>query len=298
MAPQPVLVTSLAGTVLWTNRIARNALGTYVGRDLFEITLNRANAIERILRLARGTSRPLHATLRFSHAFALWSVWRVDGVTAEEPPFLIFQADSKGDLLSKFLSLKREAADAAADRDRAAEAERRLRAEATHLLRLTQTDRLTGLMNAEGFEVFTKQVLNHPSRAGVFIFADLDRFKFVNDTFGHDAGDTVLREIAQRYSGETRSRDRVARLAGDEFVFWFDGLTKEDVDSTVARLERLTRKPVPWRDPVEGESHELRVGVSFGEAYAPDDGNTFAVLKAVSDKRMYVTKRSRQAGAG
>ena len=295
-APQPILLTSVDGMILWANRAARNALGRIQGQHLADAALNRFSAIERMLALARGTSRPLHVRLEFVDSRALWHVWRIDHPDDADEPLLIFQADSREILLSRFLSLKHEAIGSAPNQSQAAETARRLRQEAANLLRMTRTDRLTGLLNAEGFEICVKRAMREGQVIGAFVFADLDRFKEINDRHGHDAGDAVLKHVGQRFATATRSRDCIARIGGDEFLFWFAGVTEAEVGSTLIRLETLARGPVAWADPVSGATIDLQVGASFGHAVSPRDGEGIELLKAVSDRRMYEAKRAKGCG--
>ncbi|MBF0562107.1 MAG: GGDEF domain-containing protein [Alphaproteobacteria bacterium] len=90
-----------------------------------------------------------------------------------------------------------------------------------HLEQLALTDELTGLLNRRGFEERFHQEMVGAKRhgeGGVVIFIDLDGFKPVNDTFGHEAGDEVLRQVAGLLRGHVRESDSLARIGGDEFV--------------------------------------------------------------------------------
>lgn len=294
-APLPILVSSTEGRVLWANRTARRAAPGVIGRDLTGMASTAgARRIRRSLDLARGASRPLIMGLDLTGRTALWDVWRIPPRTSEGEPLLILQEDARQQILSRFVSLKQHAQSLETDRDRAAEAARQLRGQAVRLQTLMRTDRLTGVMNAGGIEDFTRRVLGNPKARGVFVFADLDGFKEVNDTFGHDVGDTVLKAVAERFAAATRDGDCVARLGGDEFAFWFDGQTEADVHHIIERLEKAARQPISWRSP-GGETVRLRVGASFGRAVAPADGRSFAELKAVSDARMYESKRRKRS---
>ena len=119
----------------------------------------------------------------------------------------------------------------------------------------------------------------------VVAFIDLDRFKEVNDTYGHRAGDHLLQEVAHRLESRTRSTDTVARVGGDEFVLLLTDADPSQVESLVAELEEAVVAPVPW------QGHELRVGVSTGIAVYPEDGTDAQDLVQRADHGMYVAKR-------
>lgn len=118
------------------------------------------------------------------------------------------------------------------------------------------------------------------------LFCDLDGFKSINDRFGHNAGDTVLIEVARRLSQGVRDGDTVARLGGDEFVILADGLGKADAQDLAVRLRNEIIQPI------RAEGRAVRVGVSFGIGWAHCGMTADEVLKS-ADERMYVEKRSR-----
>ena len=94
---------------------------------------------------------------------------------------------------------------------------------------LAQYDSLTGLANRALFQDRLQQSVARAERSGgllALVFIDLDRFKAVNDTFGHDCGDALLREVAARIKGRVRESDTVARLGGDEFAIILEGLSE------------------------------------------------------------------------
>jgi diguanylate cyclase (GGDEF)-like protein len=293
-APLSILVSTTQGLVLWANREARRAAPGLAGKNLAAMaSTSGAGRIRRSLELAQGTSRPLILGLDLTGRMGLWHVWRIPPRVSGAEPVLILQEDARQQLFDRFVALKQHAHAAEDDRDRAAETARHLRGQAVRLQALMRTDRLTGVMNADGIEDFTRRVLGNRGARGVFVFADLDGFKEVNDTFGHDAGDAVLKVLAQRFAGATREGDCVARLGGDEFAFWFDGQTEDDAGRIIERLERAARQPIAWLNRA-GDSVRLEVDASFGRAVAPADGCSFAELKAASDARMYESKRQKR----
>ena len=118
-------------------------------------------------------------------------------------------------------------------------------------------------------------------------FIDVDDFKSVNDTLGHDAGDQLLKIIADRIVHSFRATDTVARLGGDEFVVLLTDQPK-DLDAVPAALEKLT---AAIAQPVHLGGRRLAVTCSVGAANYPNDGTDFAALLAVADAAMYRVKK-------
>lgn len=159
------------------------------------------------------------------------------------------------------------------------------------LTRKAATDPLTGLTNRSHFFAELKSRLAHPDlRAGrrmAVVVVDCDRFKAVNDRWGHTAGDDVLRELAVRMHGHTRSTDLVSRLGGDEFGLALT-VTGDD-ESIAARLDTLAAE---LARPVQHEDILLRVACSVGFATAPDGGTDAHELYRRADQAMYEAKRA------
>ncbi|HEV7206795.1 MAG TPA: sensor domain-containing diguanylate cyclase [Jatrophihabitans sp.] len=169
---------------------------------------------------------------------------------------------------------------------------RRQRAQMVEMLsdlqHLADHDPLTGLANGRTLRSLMRDTERAaPSLPAVF-YCDLDGFKAVNDTFGHDVGDEVLVEIARRLRAAVRPSDVVARVGGDEFVLLCDDLNDESVPAVEARIRATTREPVLTR------AGAVRVGVSVGLSRAAASSSLHAVL-ADADRRMYADKRARRA---
>jgi diguanylate cyclase (GGDEF)-like protein len=151
-------------------------------------------------------------------------------------------------------------------------------------------DNLTGLANRSLFS----QLLGHSlkqaqrnKRSFSLLFMDLDRFKFVNDTLGHDAGDELLREVARRLNASIRDSDTVARLGGDEFVV----LLPEQNDAQQLTLVS-TRILDAVRKPFRLGDQDLRVTVSIGISSYPQDGHDEQTLLKNADIAMYNAKKA------
>jgi diguanylate cyclase (GGDEF)-like protein/PAS domain S-box-containing protein len=149
-------------------------------------------------------------------------------------------------------------------------------------------DALTGLPNRTLFQDRLGQALvqAHRKRHQVAVlFVDLDRFKDINDTLGHEAGDRLLRMAGRRFIGCLREGDSVARLGGDEFVICLPVLgTADDAILVASKVQESLREVFV----VDG--HELHVGASIGISLYPMDGETSDALMRAADTAMYHAK--------
>ncbi len=155
----------------------------------------------------------------------------------------------------------------------------------------TLHDSLTGLPNRLLLRDRLEKALAGSVRDGsmvALLLLDLDYFKEVNDTFGHDWGDRVLQGVAERLRSNVRDTDTVARLGGDEFAIVLTGLQRPGDGSVVAR-KLLAGLDLPFE--VEGQS--LAVQGSIGLALAPNDGQDTETLTRRADAAMYAAKRER-----
>ena len=156
------------------------------------------------------------------------------------------------------------------------------------LLRQANYDILTGLPNRmlalDRLKLALAQARRDESKVGV-MFLDLDNFKHINDTLGHDAGDTLLIEAARRISSCLRGTSTVARLGGDEFLVVLPGLNGPDASSQVA--ERILKTFAP---PFMLSGQEVFVTTSIGIATFPDDSDNSGTLLQHADAAMYEAK--------
>jgi diguanylate cyclase (GGDEF)-like protein len=160
------------------------------------------------------------------------------------------------------------------------------------VLELAQTDILTGLPNRAFFLEQLKEAGSDPRcHRGVFsvLMLDLDRFKNVNDSLGHAAGDTLLRQVAVRLRSTLRDDDVLARLGGDEFAIIQAGCPDQRAGSIdlAGRISKLIA------DPFQLPGHQVEIGTSIGIAMAPEHGDDREQLLKKADLALY---RSKSAG--
>ncbi|GGR35953.1 hypothetical protein GCM10008957_52210 [Deinococcus ruber] len=151
-------------------------------------------------------------------------------------------------------------------------------------------DPLTGLPNRSRFELCLADALAAAEASGLALavmFIDLDGFKKINDTLGHDAGDDLLVQVAARFTALMHPDDLVARLSGDEFVA-FVGALKGPFKATTA-AQRFLRA---LDDPFEVRGQAVSVSASIGVSVYPDDGQDIGTLQRCADEAMYRVKRS------
>ena len=158
------------------------------------------------------------------------------------------------------------------------------------LERLAFYDALTGLPNRllfrERLDRSLKSARRSDSRRTAVLFLDLDKFKAVNDTYGHTTGDALLQEIGRRLSASVREVDTVARLGGDEFAI----VLHEVVDAVAP--ERVAEKIIAAvNETVFVEGHHCHVGTSVGIAISPDHSEDAAALVELADAAMYAAKK-------
>jgi diguanylate cyclase (GGDEF)-like protein len=157
------------------------------------------------------------------------------------------------------------------------------------ILESALSDPLTGLPNRTLLTERLKHMLalsrRRPAPFAIAVL-DLDRFKFVNDTLGHAAGDAVLKEVAHRLRKTVREGDTVARLGGDEFVLMLPG-GEGAVREVASRIIEVMQEPLNFRD------QRIDIGLSIGLAMHPQHGADDLTLLRHADSAMYRAKRKR-----
>jgi diguanylate cyclase (GGDEF)-like protein len=155
------------------------------------------------------------------------------------------------------------------------------------------TDPLTGLPNRRSMFVHLSRELARAERLKsevALIVMDVDGFKAINDTYGHNVGDHALREVASALQGALRPYDLCVRYAGDEFIVVLADCSREAAD--LKRRELQARIAEIQLDVRAGK--RLRLAVSAGASVFPQDGGTYEALLADADQRMYRDKAARR----
>ena len=158
-----------------------------------------------------------------------------------------------------------------------------------HLMYLAQYDHLTGLVNRSLFRDRLIQAMARSKRMNQQIglmLLDLDRFKAVNDTFGHDMGDELLKSVAERLKACVREVDTVARMGGDEFTIILEGTSSEQNILMVAK-----RIAESIATPFELKGHQISIGISIGITIYPHDDHPVDELLKHADVAMYRAKQ-------
>ncbi|TFD75936.1 putative bifunctional diguanylate cyclase/phosphodiesterase [Cryobacterium fucosi] len=156
------------------------------------------------------------------------------------------------------------------------------------LRRLARTDELTGLPNRRAlYADVSARLMAGPGRAGALLLLDLDRFKEVNDSLGHDVGDRLLVRVGRRLARQLRSGDLLARLGGDEFAIFLDDADRGQALAVAVKLRAALAEPFTL------EGIALQTDVSIGIALCPDQGRDLTVLMRKADMAMYKAKAAR-----
>ena len=208
------------------------------------------------------------------------TVWQISGIVSRN-----IELRLQNEILVQ--SLTATNSELAREIDERKHAEERSAFLATH-------DALTGLANRHMQEDRFAQAVGHASRCGCLVallFIDLDRFKQVNDTRGHAAGDSLLRVLADRLRDCLRVGDSVCRQGGDEFLVLLVDITDRAVVVTVA--ERIVQSLCA---PVDLLGGQVQVGCSIGISLYPSDGDDFEVPLNRADQALYRVKHEGRAG--
>ena len=283
-APYAIFVLSAQGIVQTVNPAGEHLLGykahQLVGRFSIERFFDEQQVAERARLLTMRLGQAVQTLDVLNHVAqaspglaAEWTLVRQDGssLLAE---LLITEMSSEYGAQSGYLVM-------AHDVTSRREAENQVQHMAMH-------DALTGLPNRNMLQEQLKHSLAAAEREGHFMammFLDLDRFKKINDSLGHQVGDGVLIEVARRLRQAMRTSDIVARLGGDEFVVLLPCITAIEDGEHVAQkvMEQFT-------EPLRLSGHELRVTPSIGLALYPQHGNDAVTLMRHADLAMYQAK--------
>ncbi len=268
-----VVITDRDGRVVHVNPAAEERLGLRVdgsADDLLGVSVEPA--------LGGGAFASLAETGTWRGELALRGI---DGTIVPVSVVAVAETDADGEVAS-FSFVCRDISDLKA-------VEARLREMATH-------DALTGLPNRPLiYESLRSSIARHRRHGNsvALLFCDLDGFKHINDDCGHDTGDAVLREVADRLRSVVRATDLVARIGGDEFVVLCEQFPSNDhLQVLVDRITARLAEPIATRQGV------ARVGVSVGVAIVGIDGDDPDALFAAADRQMYEVKRRRKTVDG
>ena len=223
-------------------------------------------------RLLRGITGPLHSLATVAHAARIERDF-----DRRVPPVQIAELDSLGNDFNALLEEMQAW-------------QNHLQSENESLAHQASHDSLTGLPNRAFFEGRLIRALRSAAKANervAVLFLDSDRFKDINDNYGHAAGDAVLVAVATRVRAQLREDDLVARLGGDEFAILLSSLHKvEDAQRIADKIIASMDVPIP----VPGDTHVL-TSLSIGIAIYPDHGATPGALLNAADTAMYQAKR-------
>ncbi|MDT8453458.1 MAG: GGDEF domain-containing protein, partial [Gammaproteobacteria bacterium] len=154
---------------------------------------------------------------------------------------------------------------------------------------LANYDPLTNLPNknlaSELFNLFSRTTIRNNKKL-IILYIDLDKFKQINDSYGHHVGDMLLKKAAERLKGTLRDSDTLARLHGDEFVIFLNGV--DDLSNVGTVIEHTK---AAFKEPFVIDNHSIPISLSIGVSIFPDDATTFDDLLGVSDKNMYADKK-------
>jgi diguanylate cyclase (GGDEF)-like protein len=228
-------------------------------------------------RMLRGITGPLHSLAEVAHAARSERAF-----DRRVPPAQIAELDSLGNDFNALL-------------DELEAWQTHLQSENETLAHQASHDSLTGLPNRAFFEGRLIRALRGAAKLNervAVLFLDSDRFKDINDNFGHAAGDAVLVAVASRVRAQLREGDLVARLGGDEFAILLSPLHKiEDAQRIADKIIASMDTPIP----LPGDT-EVLTSLSIGIAVYPDHGATPGALLNAADAAMYQAKRLSQGG--
>lgn len=156
-----------------------------------------------------------------------------------------------------------------------------------HIKEAIKLDPLTGVYNKKYFEKYVKRKIRKRNKYSGLILIDLDKFKHINDTFGHPIGDRVIKEFTNRIQSIISDNDKLGRIGGDEFfLFVYD---TENKDKLIKIMDSINNR---MKTPMEFGEKKIEVSCSLGLAICNEDGKTYSELYKIADKNMYEDKMS------
>lgn len=284
---------------LWlSNRAAQRQYGDIETTGFVGLFGEGADRIRARLSRAFKSSTPVFVGLESVAGERMtFSGWRLSEIAGVGRPLAILQLDQSKSLVGKFLSATE---DALRSNRRLAESlaqQRDLRHEAARLKRLNETDPMTGLLNPVAFRHQAERLLADVSvriEEVAFVYLDLDNFKWVNDTFGHQAGDTVIRSTARVLHRAIREGDIAGRLGGDEFMVALRNVGREAAGVVAARIVSGISRPLSWSSPGQSAVSTIKPTASFGISIATVAAQTLEALQHEAEEAMYLAKRNKR----
>ncbi len=152
-----------------------------------------------------------------------------------------------------------------------------------------EIDPLTQVANRRTLEDFMDKKLRQKGSRGAFVFFDVDEFKNINDAYGHDVGDEVIKKLVAEVKNNFRDIDFVGRFGGDEFVVWIDDTSKENTDFIKERIDDINKNNISIADIV------IKLTVSAGVTFCKEGDNYKDVLRR-ADEALYHIKRGGKKG--
>ncbi len=160
-----------------------------------------------------------------------------------------------------------------------------------HLKNRANTDQLTGCFNRSYlFSELERRIQNDVDHSFTIFFLDLNKFKYVNDTYGHTGGDETLKIVAKRLQSITRNDDIIVRYGGDEFIIIYN--TQKDFEEKAKNILRSIKNPITLREQKE-EIPQINISTSIGISLYPQHGRDPKKLVGHADAAMYIAKRDK-----
>ncbi|NUU98263.1 sensor domain-containing diguanylate cyclase [Marinitoga sp. 1138] len=160
------------------------------------------------------------------------------------------------------------------------------------LKKSAELDYLTGIYNRQAFFSRVKMMMSYLSRHNSsrmgLLYIDIDKFKHINDTYGHKVGDEVLKFFVKQVSSMIRESDLFGRIGGDEFTVALMDTDKEGIESFISRMKKVFKEK-----PFIFEDIKINISSSIGYSIYPDEGKNIDILLDIADKRMYINKRKK-----
>ena len=269
-SPDPIYVLDLQGKFIYANKATANLFAltpeAIIGKTTVDLRLSFASEFQ--LNLEKVIADQSTYRDKFTHTFASGRGERFEYLLA---PVLDEQRNTEAIVCIARDITEQELAEAV-------------------ILHNAHHDLLTGLPNRRLFMDRLEQEVKHAQRNSLslaVLFMDLDGFKDVNDSLGHEAGDRLLSEVAKRLTGCVRADDTVARLGGDEFTLILIG-TKQPKDVELVARTIIDTLALPFHIAQQS----VRISVSIGITLYPEDASSPVALLDAADRAMYKAKKS------